>query len=60
MLGISGISTLGTIEISGNTIRSTDSTEININDGLISQGTIKTNAINARSGNTVDFGNTNI
>jgi len=52
--------TLGTIEISGNTIRSTDSTEININDGLISQGTIKTNAINARSGNTVDFGNTNI
>ncbi len=52
--------TLGTVEISGNTIRSTDSTEININDGLISQGTIKTNAINARSGNTVDFGNTNI
>ena len=52
--------TLGTIEISGNTIRSTDSTEININDGLISQGTIKTNAINARSGTTVDFGNTNI
>ena len=52
--------TLGTVEISGNTIRSTDSTEININDGLISQGTIKTNAINARSGTTVDFGNTNI
>ena len=52
--------TLGTIEISGNTIRSTDSTEININDGLISQGTIKTNAINARSGNTVNFGDTNI
>ena len=52
--------TLGTVEISGNTIRSTDSTEININDGLISQGTIKTNAINARSGNTVNFGDTNI
>ena len=58
--GTGATHTLGTIEISGNTIRSTDSTEININDGLISQGTIKTNAINARSGNTVDFGNTNI
>ena len=58
--GTGSTHTLGTIEISGNTIRSTDSTEININDGLISQGTIKTNAINARSGNTVDFGNTNI
>jgi hypothetical protein len=52
--------TLGTIEISGNTIRSTDSTELNINDGVQVQGTVKTNAINARSGNTVDFGNTNI
>ena len=52
--------TLGTVEISGNTIRSTDSTELNINDGVQVQGTVKTNAINARSGNTVDFGNTNI
>jgi len=58
--GTGATHTLGTIEISGNTIRSTDSTEININDGLISQGTIKTNAINARSGNTVNFGDTNI
>ena len=52
--------TLGTVEISGNTIRSTDSTELNINDGVQVQGTVKTNTINARSGNTVDFGNTNI
>ena len=53
-------STLGTIEISGNTIRSTDSTEININDGLIIQGTLKTNAINPRSGTDVDFGSNNL
>ena len=31
-LNTTGISTLGTIEISGNTIRSTDSTRINVND----------------------------
>jgi len=53
-------STLGTIEISGNTIRSTDSTEININDGLIIQGTLKTNTINPRSGTDVDFGSNNL
>ena len=53
-------STLGTIEISGNTIRSTDSTEININDGLQIQGTLKTNTINPRSGSDVDFGSNNL
>ena len=53
-------STLGTIEISGNTIRSVDSTEVNINDGLIVQGTLKTNAINPRSGTDVDFGSNNL
>ena len=52
--------TFGTVEISGNTIRSTDSTEININDGLISQGTIKTNSIAARTGDLVNFGANNI
>ncbi|MAG48520.1 hypothetical protein CMO86_02240 [Candidatus Woesearchaeota archaeon] len=53
-------STLGTIEISGNTIRSVDSTEVNINDGLRIQGTLKTNAINPRSGSDVDFGSSNL
>ena len=53
-------STLGTIEISGNTIRSVDSTEVNINDGLRVQGTLKTNAINPRSGSDVDFGSSNL
>ena len=53
-------STLGTIEISGNTIRSVDSTEVNINDGLIIQGTLKTNTINPRSGTDVDFGSNNL
>ena len=52
--------TLGTIEISGNTIRSVDSTEVNINDGLRVQGTLKTNAINPRSGSDVDFGSNNL
>jgi hypothetical protein len=52
--------TLGTVEISGNTIRSTDSTSLNINDGIEVQGTIKTNDIAARSGDLVNFGNNNI
>ena len=52
--------TLGTIEISGNTIRSTDSTELNINDGVQVQGTLKTNSIAARSGDLVNFGDNNI
>ena len=52
--------TLGTVEISGNTIRSTDSTELNINDGVQVQGTLKTNSIAARSGDLVNFGDNNI
>ncbi len=51
---------LGTIAISGNEISSSDSTAITIADGLRVTGTISANAINAQSGNTVDFGNTNI
>ena len=58
--GTGATHTLGTIEISGNTIRSTDSTEVNINDGLIIQGTLKTNTINPRSGTDVDFGSNNL
>jgi len=37
--------TLGTIEISGNTIRSTDSSQILVNDSLQVSGTVRTNAI---------------
>jgi len=51
---------LGTIAISGNEISSSDSTAITIADGLRVTGTISANTINAQSGNTVDFGNTNI
>ena len=58
--GTGATHTLGTIEISGNTIRSTDSTEVNINDGLIIQGTLKTNTINPRSGTDVDFSSNNL
>ena len=58
--GTGATHTLGTIEFSGNTIRSTDSTEVNINDGLIIQGTLKTNTINPRSGTDVDFGSNNL
>jgi len=58
--GTGATHTLGTIEVSGNTIRSTDPTEVNINDGLIIQGTLKTNTINPRSGTDVDFGSNNL
>jgi len=44
--------TLGTIEISGNTIRSTDSSQILVNDSLQVSGTVRTNAI-ATIGNEI-------
>ena len=44
--------TLGTIEINGNTIRSTDSSQILVNDSLQVLGTVRTNAI-ATIGNEI-------
>ena len=51
---------LGTIEISGNTIRSTDSSQILINDNVEFAGTVKTNTINAASGTDISFGTANL
>ena len=51
---------LGTIEINGNTIRSTDSTQISINDSVEFLGTIRTNTINVRSGTDISFGSANL
>ena len=52
--------TLGTIEINGNTIRSTDSTQITINDSVEFSGTVRTNNINVRSGTDISFGSANL
>jgi len=55
--------TLGTIEISGNTIRSTDSTVVSINDSLSVTGTISGNidsaSITSTTGN-INFGDDNL
>lgn len=55
--------TLGTIQISGSTLSSTDSTSININDGLTVTGTISgdisTASISSPSG-SLNFGSTNM
>jgi hypothetical protein len=51
---------LGTIQISGNTIRSTDSTQILINDSVEFSGTVRTNSINVRSGTDLNFGSANL
>ena len=51
---------LGTVEISGNTIRSTDSSQILINDSVEFAGTIKTNTINPASGTDISFGTANL
>ena len=60
---VTGNSTLGTITINGNTIASSDSTEININDSLQVTGTIKgnieTSSITSATG-AIDFGSTNL
>ncbi len=52
--------TLGTIEINGNTIRSTNSSQILINDSVEFAGTIKTNSINVSSGTDISFGTANL
>ena len=52
--------TLGTIEISGNTIRSTDSSQIVINDSVEFSGTVRTNNIRAASGTAINFGSANL
>ena len=51
---------LGTIAISGNEISSSNSSTVTVNDGLTVTGTLSSNNIRAQSGNTVDFGDTNI
>lgn len=60
---VTGDTTLGTISVSGNTISSTDSTEININDSLQVTGTIKGNIesslIQSASG-SISFGSSNL
>ena len=56
----SGTSVLGTVQIIGNTISSTDSTVIHIDDDVQIEGTLKTNTISARTGDLVNFGNNNI
>lgn len=52
--------TLGTIEINGNTIRSTDSSQIVINDSVQFSGTVRTDNIRAISGADISFGTANI
>jgi hypothetical protein len=52
--------TLGTIEISGNTIRSTDSSQIVINDSVQFSGTVRTDNIRAISGADLNFGAANL
>jgi len=52
--------TFGTIELSGNEIRSTDSTQLKINDSLEISGTLKTNTINTASGSNIDLGSSNL
>ncbi len=51
---------LGTIEINGNTIRSTDSSQIVINDSVQFSGTVRTDNIRAVSGADISFGSANI
>ena len=58
--GSGGTHTLGTIEISGNTIRSTDSTVISINDSVSVTGTVSVNNIGTTSGTAVNFGANNL
>jgi hypothetical protein len=55
-----GTNTLGTVSIVGNTISSTDSTVIHINDDVQVEGTLRTNTISARTGDSVSFGNSHI
>ena len=52
--------TFGTIELSGNEIRSTDSTQLKVNDSLEVSGTLKTNNISTASGSNIDLGSSNL
>jgi hypothetical protein len=52
--------TLGTIEINGNTIRSTDSSQIIINDNVEFSGIVGTNNIRTTSGTSISFGSANL
>ena len=54
-----GTHRLGTIDVTGNTISSSDSSLVTVNDGLTVNGTITTSTINSTSGE-VNFGNNNI
>ena len=55
----SGTHKLGTIDVSGNTISSSDSSIVTVDDSLTVNGTITTNTINSSSG-TLSFGNSNL
>jgi hypothetical protein len=52
--------TLGTVEISGNTIRSTDSSQLTVNDSVQFTGTVSTNNIRIVSGTDLNFGSANL
>ena len=52
--------TLGTVEISGNTIRSTDSSQLTVNDSVQFTGTVNTNNIRIVSGTDLNFGSANL
>ena len=52
--------TFGTIELSGNEIRSTDSTQLKVNDSLEVSGTLKTNSIGTASGSNISLGSSNL
>ena len=51
---------LGTVEISGNTIRSIDSSQIIVNDSVQFTGTVRTDNIRAITGTDISFGSANI
>ena len=55
IVGTGATHTLGTIQISGNKISSTDSTTVDINDDLQVLGNIRVNIINPLSGGSVRF-----
>ena len=58
--GTGSTHTFGTIELSGNEIRSTDSTQLKVNDSLEVSGTLKTNTIGTTSGSNISLGSSNL
>ena len=52
--------TLGTVEISGNTIRSIDSSQIIVNDDVQFSGTVRTDNIRSITTGNISFGSANI